>query len=326
MTLEPLIYAQPVQIAKNRRGSLIACGILTICVGLVCLGLAGLMTYHLIPRLAVRASRSSYSRSVIQKGIVLLSVFVCFGAVLVWLGIGMIRCRGWVKTIGYAAAVIWLSIGLLTFESMLLEFPDNGSDWTLWLATGIVFAALVVLPAVYLRLFTRESVAQTLDAYDPHPTWSENRPRAVVAVAIWSGAAALFLAASIPWDSARFFSHYLEGEQATAVECCWAMIFAITCFFCLYAPRCGWWMAVIAITLFAASALTSDTCEAGLVTLSTPLAVIDRPGTDIIGKIYHQGPGNNFFIMMVSWLAAMIYLIKVRLDFRNIGPQPAQPA
>lgn len=80
---------------------------------------------------------------------------------------------------------------------------------------------------------------------------------------------------------------------------------------------------VIAVTLFAVSAVTADICS---VTLSSTVALIDRRGSDLIGKIYHHDAANNLFVMTISWLVAMVYLIKVRVHFWRTLPPVAQAA
>jgi hypothetical protein len=136
-------YATPAPrpvLEKSRAGGLVAFGVISIVIagGLVLIGSFGLVGIYMMAKMAP-AQTAQVIPPIIGSMIQLLII----AALLLWVGIGSIRCRRWVRPVTLSLAWAWLASGLLaivTTAAAGFGAPNNPATSTTVTAQGTATA------------------------------------------------------------------------------------------------------------------------------------------------------------------------------------------
>jgi hypothetical protein len=185
---------------KDRKGALVLCGAVLILVGAGC---ALLVPFGL---LGAALNQPGHSwRNSFGIAAICLALAVSF----VWLGIGSILTRRWARTLTLMLAWTWLITGLVHAAVTVFLLPammkwmmlggDFGADveQVYPIILGIVVAVmgtfLVALPGALILFYGNKHVRATVEARDPHLSWTERRPQPVVLLSVSHAVLAYFL-------------------------------------------------------------------------------------------------------------------------------------
>lgn len=257
--MDPIPYATPVARApleRDRRGWLIAFGVLSVLLGMpptlvaafVAYGVARMVTYG-IGRVGVLPNVVAYLAAVAL-------VNGALGTLLIWTGVASIRCRRWARPVVVGVGVptaVTSALAVSGFLQMSRDLrvmnatpnPPDVSDVVMPLLFMTVFG--VVLPGVYVWFYSSDSVRRTLEAYDPQPSWTERSPLPVFVGCVTLFFAGLATGALAVGRSAPFFGEYVHGLVG-GVLCVAAGVAMIVSAWLMYRGLiAGWWMAVIVV-------------------------------------------------------------------------------
>ena len=252
--------ADAVTLGKNRRGVLIGFGVTGIVMGVLCAlvtlaGVGGMML-----QFAQFGVRPSW-RDLVELALGGLFFLVLAGG-MTWVGVAMVRCRRWVAPVGFAASTLWLVVGVILVESLAVwlvasDWDDLKEEWIILTGMGVLAMMANVLPAAYVLVFTRPGVRQTLEAYHPYPVWTDRYPTPVVVAGVWGLLLGLFLLGDAGRVEATVFGRVVTDGWAVAVSLSWAAAVLGMGAACFARPGLGWGLAVVVLTLSAASVVWS---------------------------------------------------------------------
>jgi hypothetical protein len=212
LTATPISYATAVdgrQLPfKDRRTSLKAMGIVLIVLGSLsgCVGVlapVGMVVAVVLTQQAnanraargattapiVRAEEMDYGTMVLAAG-----MYLPIAALFIWVGIGSVRVRRWVRPVMLVIGWSGLIVGLLSFghqaffgadmrEMMTPSAPPGAPQpprAVIYAATAgmaaSMFVAMVVLPALIVWVYRRRGVRDTLDFFDARVAWTDRCP------------------------------------------------------------------------------------------------------------------------------------------------------
>jgi len=210
--MPPDLPAQSPAPFKNRRGWLIAFGVIEILIGAFCLLLIAFMALALVVRLSRTPLPGQTPEMTIATFVMGFLVYGGLGAVFLILGVGSIKCRNWARIAAQIVSGFWLFTGVLS--GLVLAFilpstlkqqgkipPEQQRQALIFMGVfGVVF--MVLLPAVLLVFYSLRSVRATCLASglgQASPTATTGRAAAtppgwVIALAVWEclGVTALF--------------------------------------------------------------------------------------------------------------------------------------
>lgn len=255
--LHPIPYATPVQrhdLEKNRRGGLIFFGIITLLFG----ALTGLLTM-----LAALASLFTFGPP--PHPLHVIGVLAVYGGMTllgVWVGVGSIRCRRWVRPVVLGLAWPTL-VGTLFVLLMWVVFnvdlqsayaglpPTKAGPMTKVLrmeaiiGSAMLTVAGIIIPGAYLLFYSSRHVRLTLEAYDQNFRWSDRVPLSVFIAATASLLAGLMTLALAQLETAPFFGRYVEGAAALGLTlgAAAALMAAAILMYCMRGA--GWWIALL---------------------------------------------------------------------------------
>lgn len=255
--LHPIPYATPVQrhdLEKNRRGGLIFFGIITLLFG----GLTALLTL-----LAAMASLFTFGPP--PHPLHVIFVLAVYGGVTLlglWVGIGSIRCRRWVRPVVLGLAwpvlvgtlfvlLMWVvfNVDLQNAYAGVSTTKAGQMTQVLWVEAifggAILTVGGIIIPGAYLLFYSSRHVRLTLEAYDQNFCWTDRVPLSVFIAATASLLAGLMTLALAQLETAPFFGRYVEGAPALGLTlgATAALIGASILLYCMRSA--GWWIALL---------------------------------------------------------------------------------
>jgi hypothetical protein len=272
-TFPPEQSVQPVPPSsyRDRRGGLLACGIILIlCGGLAALGIPLVLLGALLSRKATGSAMpvGTYFTSVMT--------YSFLAGLLVTLGIGSIQVRRWARALVMILSSVWLTVGILVTVLITAVLPASfmagfrqGASMnpnapapspaliavilTIFIVLFSVF--LVVLPLGLLLFYRTNNVAETFQHRDPQPRWTDRCPMPVLTISLlFACAAPYYLFMSFTTPLIPFFGRYLTGIPG-GLGC--ALLAGLDAYLALSFFRLklvGWWVAVGYLTLRTVSA------------------------------------------------------------------------
>jgi hypothetical protein len=274
----PYAAAARPQLERDRRGGLIAFGIISILIGALagCLAILtplSLMMVAFVPRAAVPP------QPVVQIAMT-AAIYAAAATLFIWTGIGSIRCRRWVRPIVISLGWPMIIMGVLGLAGWALlardlpammaaarppppppgvpapPAPPPGADVAITAAIAVVMAVFyVIVPTAYVWFYSTRAVKQTLEAYDPGISWTQRPPLPVFAGAVNLALGGLMTLTLATVGAAPFFGFYVEGVPAALlVVAASAVLFAAAVLF-YRVSILGWLLAVAVVTLGFVSAI-----------------------------------------------------------------------
>ncbi len=152
--------AQPLAPLKNRRGWLIAFGVIHILIAGVCLFVVAFAAKELLTGAAEIGPAD------------LLGFPVCgsLTAVFITLGVGSIKCKNWARIASQVVSGLWLFVGVALSLTLVFVIPKlieprdhiQPAHFRLAIVGSVLF--MVVLPASLLVFYSLKSVRATCQA------------------------------------------------------------------------------------------------------------------------------------------------------------------
>ena len=260
---------------KDRRGGLIAFGIVLILIGCVCALLVGMMAVTQTLMQATAPGSRPPAAPFAGGYRSMLPVVVMYGGlavVFIWLGIGSILTRRWVPPLVLILSWTWMITGIIAvvgaavFLPIMLSsrmppgsepMPDGARTAIVASSTGCLAVFFVLLPVAFVLFYRSRHVKATCDARDPVVRWTDACPPSVLGLSLALG----FGAVSFPFmmvlnpPVVPCFGMLLSGAPAAAA----LLVMAVAWVYCAWAtykmkPE-GWWATVIVFAVTTVSGL-----------------------------------------------------------------------
>jgi hypothetical protein len=256
---------------KDRSTGLLIFGILTI--GLGCL--SGLLVLLMLAGQAL-AARSAPNPQLSSSAILpVILMYVVLGVALVWLGIGSIMARRWARALLLIFSWSWLGIGVLSLVNMafilpkvLANLPSTGTTGHpavpaaamegilvgMLLMQGFIF---VILPGVWTYFYNSWHVKATCEARDPVTSWTDACPLPVLGLCLYLSFGVVgVLMVLFTYNSVMpFFGIFITGTAGTILYLGMAVLWGYAAWLLYHLERRGWWLILIAMSIFMASTL-----------------------------------------------------------------------
>jgi hypothetical protein len=316
----------------DRSARLILLGSLAVLLGagLLVLGAAHLLVPRLLP--GDPASPAADLRGVLASAL----TFAIAGAVLIWAGIGSIRCRRWVPAVMNTLGWIWLAGGVLGFAVVaalvddllvLASPPGTGLPQEAALIVKVLLLAGtilggVVLPGAFLLGYRGRAVRRTCEAHDPRPGWADACPGPVLRLGLGLGLAAAMLLPMAARPVVPWYGVLLDGWAGSVLT----VLLAVLCgalAFAVYRRVPGAWTLTTGTMVLAgvSCAVTFGSVEPA--ELYRSLGYPEAGPEDV-------GPGGLLWEAALVWgsialtLVSVAYMLAIRRHFARSGPPPGQ--
>jgi hypothetical protein len=283
---EPIAYHTPNEPLdfRNRKGMLLAVGIVMIIFGVFAGCLTAAMPFALVMQppgttttvvspagaKVTTTSGTATNRFQVRAAIVAMAMYAAIAVGLIWTGIGSILARRWVRPIVLTFGTLWLVTGVAGTINGILSLPMMGqamrqanpaaaaSVKTMVLMTSIIGGAfmlifLVVLPALVVWLFSSNNVLRTVQYYDPNFRWTDRCPLPVLAMSLTCGALALGVALAAVQGAAPVFGRIVTGAAASVIVLSLAAVLALAAVLVYRQRRAGWMLGIAIVLLFGLS-------------------------------------------------------------------------
>jgi hypothetical protein len=264
---EPIRASAPVAAFKDRSTGLIIFGILTILMGCMAALFVLLM---LVQAVAVK------NPNAVPLSSVLLIIFM-YGALavaLIWLGIGSIRARRWARALILIFSWVWLIMGIMmviilpiVLPKTFANLPPNANGQPAMppgaVAGMVIGMALfvgfffVLLPAIWIFFYKSRHVKATCESRDPVTRWTDACPLPVLGLCfllLFAVPMLLFMPV-IGHGVVPFFGTFLSGLPGSLACVIMAALWAWCAWLLYKLDLRGWWLTVVVIVMYTASAL-----------------------------------------------------------------------
>ncbi|MDB5290493.1 MAG: hypothetical protein JWL69_1734 [Phycisphaerales bacterium] len=262
--ITPLGYqsASPAALVKGQTG-LVVFGIISILLGAGsgCMGLLAPIAL-LIPQ--PQGAGRMQAGAIISGAVLYLGVAGGF----IWLGVGSIRKRRWVRPIVLAVMSLALVVGVFTAIaaaftatniqnfSVVAGPAPAPSATAMHVAVGVMIVTMLVffvgLPAAFILFYRKPEVRAALEYFDPTPRWTDNCPIPVLVVSAGLVMAGASMLMTIPQGMAPFFGTLLTGAPAMGLLAIEAMAALLLAFLTAKLRPGGWWGTVAFLVIYVA--------------------------------------------------------------------------
>lgn len=270
--MDSAIAESPAPPYKDRRGWLVAFGVIEILLGATSL-LLGVVA--LISALIIKTPHGSGMPSGAHSAGMAVGVgfYVVIATFFLVAGIGSILRRNWARILMLVGSVVWLSVGALATLSLLFLFPRI---WAMQhpaspaaqhvehiVMGGIVLMAIVfviLLPLTFLIFYSRKSVKATCLAREgtpaPAATLSRKLPIPVIVLVVWEslGAISMLPLLIFPVRATFLFGYTLRGWTAVVLMLSFSALSAAAAWLIFRRRLAGWTISFWKLLSFGASA------------------------------------------------------------------------
>jgi hypothetical protein len=306
---------------EDRQAGLVIFGILTTFMGVLCGLLVPLMLFS--QSITAKAGAPQSSRAIIPA----IVIYGLMAIVLVWLGIGSIMAKRWARALLLIFSWSGLITGVLALAMMAVMFrhimenvpsaaPAGQPQHPVSAGPVIVMGVILILiPAVWVFFYQSKHVKATCEAHDPVVRWTDRCPLPVIAISMWlSFSAAAMLAMAVTYRGVvPVFGMFVAGPLGSA-------LYVLQAFFWIYAAwalykldRRGWWIVVIAISLFSISSFITY-CRHDA---SELYSLMGYPKEKIARiEMFGFGKGQSMaWMTLICWAPLLGYLFCIRRLF-----------
>lgn len=263
MTLGTLSYATPggpPSLEHNRRAWLIAFGVISLLLGAGSGLIALVVTSILIQESGSRKPMADIPELVLAVG---TYSFFAFG--FICLGVSSIKCRRWVRPMVLAFGAVMIVGSLLKFTAIGAAVWEKTHVPSSHIANvdfaAVVFALLIVLASIYVAFYSKDTVRQTLQAYDVKSSWCEHLPLPVITAAVGlfvAGAGVILLSID---SRAPFGGPALNGAPSVLIKLIYGAVIVFSATLIYRMNILGWWISTIALGAGFAANLISRLTE-----------------------------------------------------------------
>jgi hypothetical protein len=260
---------------KDQRGGLKTMGVVLIVLGSFS-GCLGVIT----PANMMGSRTPGMPGPLLRDVLALLVMCLLIAVMLITIGAGSLRIQRWSKPVILVLAGTWAVTGLLGFISWVFFMPSmqdvmnaantvattapTSMPTTVPVGAGPMMSAtamrvmslmtgffmvvfMILLPAGFFWFYRRESVDQTLNYFDPTPTWTDRCPTPVLAMSFWLMIGGIMTLSFALWAVTPMFGMLLTGRPAMAVMLGTAILLMALAVGILQLNRAAWWLAVLLV-------------------------------------------------------------------------------
>lgn len=333
---EPVILERPLSPLNQEDNKIVRIkrmGVIQIVVGALCGLVGGLWTLGIALSFFYENSVPEDQRMPVGSMIFSIVMWIAMSASLIWVGVGGVKLRRWVRSV--VLAINWpvLIFGILTVVGMVWLMPgiirhgnevaqsatgmatgDSGSTEVVATIAGAVFAFLfvVVFPGLHVLLYRSESVQKTLEAYDPKLRWTDGLPVAVVGLAIWLPSIGLSDLGTASNGLLLLFGHVFTGAAAWFIA---AIVAAVCCVLALLAVRrrpAAWWGS-LAVSVYKLSGAVSY-MFVSLEDAYRQTGLYSEAKIAMMSSMDFATQTTSAF-SSVAWVGAVVFLFAIRKHF-----------
>ena len=249
----------------DRRGGLVAFGIVTMLLGGVCA--------LFVPLMIAATSMAPKAGPAVDSRAILPAVFLYGGLAVTffWLGLGSIKARRWARALLLILSWSWLLVGVFTMVTMAFVMPKMSETMNVGVTAGpsappmdaimgfamfIVFIIMVLIPGVWVLFYRSRHVKATCEAEDPGESWTDRCPLPVIAISIWLLSvipSLLFMVLGYK-SVVPLFGTFVVGPIAVAVYLLFGAVWVYAAWAIYKLRWSGWWAVVVSVVLFTISA------------------------------------------------------------------------
>lgn len=310
---------------KDRKGGLIAFGIIEIILGIGCFAIVGLMAVMLLA-----ASATSDEVPVWRTIIPALLLYGFFAVAFVWLGIGSIRARRWARNLVLIGAWISLVTGIfMTIAFLILlprvlaniapdgnSLPPEGQFAVLIVSAAFMAVLFIIVPAIFVIFYRSRHVKATCEVYDPTPGWTDACPLPVLALSMFLvlGSLTMLTPPFVANGVMMFFGTIVSGLTGSMLYWALAALWLYAAWAVYRIQLAGWWTTLVSYFLFCTSFVFT-------VLRIDPIEMYARMGyteeqLEAIRQL-NSFTGPNFALWFtVMYLPLFAYLIYVKKFFK----------
>jgi hypothetical protein len=270
----PTDAAYPPTEFKDRKGGLIAFGIMTLLIG----GLCALMSLGmLVMAFNPPASANGGPPPNPQAMALVVVEYVVLAVLLVWLGIGSMMARRWARALLLIFSWSWLVVGLLAMGVMAFTLPHimeaagsaapagqpalpAGTQSVIVVLTMLMMSVIfVILPIVWVLFYKSKNVKATCEAHDPVVRWTDRSPLPVIAMSLWLALCAplMLMMAAAYRGVVPFFGMFISGPLGSALYVVLGLLWGYSAWALYKLDRRGWWIIFATMALFGISAFVT---------------------------------------------------------------------
>ena len=320
-TAQPL----PGPSCRDRHVGLLAFGIVQIVLGVTSFGLAALTALSMLvfSKVAPAGSPQVTMRQVLPS----LGVYVIGGAVLIWLGIGSVRCRRWARPVTLVVNWVWLLMGVMTTVMTIFVMPKTlailpaqpSAVSDVIMTIILIFMTLfgICLPLAFILFFRSPDVAATCATRDPRPRWTDGIPIPLLGLVLWLASVALMAVLAIPFAILPFGATVLTGPSAVLVDLLLAAVNATLAIGLYRRSRAAWWVALAGVAVAGAWGIWNLT-RTNFAELQRQMGLVQSPSAPDLSFIYHSPWMVG--VMVISWLGLIAFLLYVRRFLHPLTP------
>ena len=265
--------------------------------------------------------------------------------VQIWVGIGAVRVRRWVRPVMLVICYTWLVTGAMGIVFWLAATPNYQQVMTAGLPPNapqppraLVYAIMgftvalmalfmVALPGLFAWLFQRKGVQETLDYFDNRVAWTDRCPTPVLAVSGWLVLSAVSFLSYLAFGVLPFFGAVLNGPPAIAGLVAGAAVMFVLAWLVYRLRPAGWWGTAICMTLLSVSTIFTFS-RVGWDEFYRKAGYSERD-IDVLMRFGGSSPLWTVIFVALFNVFLVVYLLKVRKYFAQApdaqAPQEVAP-
>jgi hypothetical protein len=253
----------------DRKGGLVAFGIMTMLMGAILALFAPLMIWgaSMAKNVPGQDTRAIFSSAVI---------YAVMGATFICLGIGSMKAQRWARALLLIFAWGWLIVGICTMVFLAVCLPQMMGSIGTSVPSGtpppptgaivgitMVFTSIfmVIIPGVWVLFYQSRNVKVTCEVENPEESWTDRCPLPVIAICAWMASAVpSMVLMSLGYKGAiPFFGTFLVGAAGTVAYLVIAAAWSYSAWAMYHLRWSGWWVLVVSLILFSVSAFITYT-------------------------------------------------------------------
>jgi hypothetical protein len=246
---------------KDRKGGLVAFGIVQIFMGVLCLLMIPLMIFGMI------ASTMVGQTNVVPVSMQMLAQSVFFYLLIavwfIWMGIGSIKTRRWARALVLVSSWIWLICGIVGFIFWLIFMPNmygpmafNGQmppyalSLVKFITTAFLIVLYIILPGIFVLFYGSKNIKATVESRSPNVTWTDKCPLPVLALSFLFAISVLSIVQMAFYNFVfPFFGFLLTGTAGAVMLVILIILFIYLAVATYKLQMPAWWTAVVVTIL-----------------------------------------------------------------------------
>jgi len=317
---------------KDRSTGLVLFGIILVLVGVAC----ALFIPLTLLTVALSTAMEEYGVAPMSPRTVVpgLSLYAILAVAFMWLGIGSIRARRWVRPIVLVLSWLWLAVGVVAIVFVVFMGPAVYEEMA---ATGalpaeaVVVVRLVVvlvltclyilLPGTLVLFYRSDNVRATLEARDRRIRWTDTCPSHIISLCVLYVLTAYFVLLTPVYGLVvPVFGTVLSGVPAALVLLVSLILCGYLTWGTLKRDVAAWWVSVVAATVATAS-FSWTLLSVGLAELYSRMQLPDEQ----LLLMRHYGLESQTLMLVltiVTWAVFVAYMAYARRFFHARALRP----